>query len=157
MITKLNNKEFVEELHKIYKKEKSLEKTVKIANERYEIDINRFKLSGAFHHFDLYVAPPNGKQIKYYGRMRDEFSSNHSRFAAEWLKLLIKDLKSEKYSIEYLTACYAMFSDLYKIMLVLLQEGEVRNTNILPRGVNKEEIEEGKEIYTLLINRWVYV
>lgn len=152
----LKNKEFVEKIHEIYEALESLEKTAQEVNEKYNLNTNRFQLSNAFHRFNLPVAPPNGKPVKHYG-VRDDFSTPHSRFAAEWLKYLIKDLtEAERYSIEWLTACYGIFSPLYDTMLLLLQEGRVFNLDKLPKGVNQADIEEGKELYTLLMNRWIY-
>lgn len=151
----LNVNEFLKHAHLVYMELGALNATAEWLNRAYDINVNRYKLARVFHANDLHVNPPNGKPILYYGKPKDTYQSPWHEMAGAWLELLHKDLTEEpKYSINWVSACYALGSPMYNTMLLLLQGGK-DVIKSLPANVDELDIVLGRTIYELQQVRWL--
>lgn len=151
--------ELLKESHQKYEEFQSLQKTCDWLLKVHGIEINRHKLSQAYHEANLYVNPPNGRTVFLY--QRPGFLDQYNKLAADVVRLawsdIINYLLGEGRKINYMSAAWFLSSPLYETCLESLNRGQHMNINIhmMPSSVTMRDIMEGKRLYEQGYVFWV--
>jgi len=150
----------IKKLHVKYMSLQSLNKTVEWIQKTYRVDgVNRHQLSLLFKRKNLEVLPPNGRSIGSW-RIANQYRSPESELAANILTLAIKDVKrfmmTKGKMINFLSACQFFSSDMYGLVLELLNDNKYPiGHNMLPTGIDESIVRRGSSLYTDQYNYWV--
>lgn len=147
----------LKDIHDKYLELGSLDKTTAWMSEELNYKINRQRLSKEFKRRGLFVAAPSGWAADYWVDYSVHLSPI-SRLACRIIEEAWQDMLAPTLRIHYLSAAAFLASDFYESCLATIMQN-VKYTMVtremLPQGIDLDEVIVGNELYSRGYSYWV--